>query len=197
MVAQLIPARLIRALGACLYCMRFEHDTYVVLDMPPPIWKHVKSIRERYASPLAILPVEITVIGSSGIGTLHEEQEIDAAFEHVDSVAANFAPFITAFSRVTTFPNTGVFYYEPKDPHPFIKLQSEIVSTGLKFKESPFPFTPHCTIVKLDNPSQELVNEIMSLPVPRETFALDALSVYSLEGYDCRLLHKVELSGSR
>jgi 2'-5' RNA ligase len=177
--------------------MRFEHDTYVVLDMPPPIWKHVKSIRERYASPLTILPVEITVTGSSGIGTFHEEQEIDAAFELIDSVAANFSPFTTAFRRVTTFPNTGVFYFEPNDPQPFIDLQSEIVSTGLKFNESPFPFTPHCTIVKFDNPSQGLVDEIMSLPVPGETFALDALSVYSLEGYACRLLHRVELIGSR
>jgi hypothetical protein len=47
---------------------------------------------------------------------------------------------------------------------PFVKLQSEIVSTGLKFKENPFPFTPHCTIVKFDNPSGEIVNEILSLP---------------------------------
>jgi 2'-5' RNA ligase len=176
--------------------MRFEHNTYVVLDMPPPIWNHVKSIRELYASSLTILPVEITVIGSSGIGTFHKEQEIDAAFELIDSVAANFAPFTTAFRRVTTFPNTGVFYYEPNDPQPFIELQTDIVSAGLKFNESPFPFTPHCTIVKFDNPSQELVNEIMSLPVPREMFELDALSVYSLDGYDCRLLHRVELTGS-
>jgi 2'-5' RNA ligase len=177
--------------------MRFEHDTYVVLDMPPPIWKHVKSIRERYASPLTILPVEITVIGSSGIGTFHKEQDIDAAFELIDSVAASFAPFTTAFLRVTTFPNTGVFYYEPSDPQPFIELQSDIVSTGLKFNESPFPFTPHCTIVKFDNPSQELVNEMLSLPVPKGEFMLGALSIYSLNGYDCRLLHKVKLIGSR
>ncbi len=176
--------------------MRFEYDTYVVLDMPPPIWEHVKSIRERFSSPLTILPVEITVIGSSGIGTFHKEQEIDAAFELIDSVAANFAPLITAFRRVTTFPNTGVFYYEPNDPHPFIDLQSEIVSTGLKFNESPFPFTPHCTIVRFDNPSQELVDEILSLPVPGEPFTLNTLSIYSLDGSDCRLLHKVELSGS-
>ena len=177
--------------------MRFEHDTYVVLDMPSPIWEHVKTIRERYASPLTILPVEITVIGSSGVGTFQEVQEMDAAFDQIDSVAANFKPITAAFRRVTTFPNSGVFYYEPDDPQPFIKLQGEIVSTGLKFKESPFPFTPHCTIVKFDNPSKGLVDEILSLPVPREPFMLDALSIYSLDGYDCRLLHKVELSGSR
>lgn len=176
--------------------MRFEHDTYVVLDMPPLIWEHVKSIRERYASPLTMLPVEITIIGSSGIGTFQEGQELDSAFEIIDSVAANFAPMTTAFRKVMTFPNSGVFYYEPDDPHPFIKLQREIVSTGLKFKESPFPFTPHCTIVKFDNPSKELVDEILSLPIPREPFVLDALSIYSLDGDDCRLLHKVKLSGS-
>jgi 2'-5' RNA ligase len=175
--------------------MRFERDTYVVLDMPSPVWQHVKSIREQYGSRLAILPVEITVIGSSGVGTFQEAQEMMAAFERLDSMAANFAPITTAFRRVTTFPNTGVFYYEPIDPQPFIKLQSEIVLTGLKFKETPFPFTPHCTIVKFDNPSAELVNEILSLPVPEGQFVLDALSIYSLDGYDCRLLRKVELSG--
>ena len=175
--------------------MRFEHDTYVVLDMPAPIWEHVKTIREQYASPLNILPVEITVIGSSGFGTFLEAQEMDAAFNRIDSVAANFKPITTAFRRVTTFPNSGVFYFEPDDPQPFIKLQGEIVSTGLKFMESPFPFIPHCTIVKFDNPSKRLVDEILSLPVPGEPFVLDALSIYSLDGYDCRLLHKVELSG--
>lgn len=176
--------------------MRFEHETYVVLDMPPPIWEHVKSIREQYASPLTILPVEITVIGSSGIGTFQQGQEQDSAFELIDAVAAKFAPITTAFCKVTTFPNTGIFYYEPDDPHPFIKLQREIVSTGLKFKESPFPFTPHCTIVKFDNPSEELVEEILTLPIPRGPFVLDSLSIYSLDGYDCQLLHKVELIGS-
>lgn len=175
--------------------MRFEQDTYVVLDMPPPIWKHVKSIREQYGSRLAILPVEITVIGSSGVGTFQKEQVVDAAFELIDAVAAKFVPITTAFRRVTRFPNTGLFYYEPDDSHPFIKLQRAIISTGLKFNESSFLFTPHCTIVKFDNPSKELVDEILSLPVPRESFVLDALSVYSLDGYNCRLLHGVKLSG--
>lgn len=175
--------------------MRFEHDTYIVLDMPRPIREHVQSIRERFSSPLTILPVEITVIGSSGVGTFHKEQELVATFELIDSVAADFAPFTTTFRRVTSFPNTGVFYYEPNDPQPFVELQSKIVSTGVKFNQSPFPFTPHCTIVKFDNPSQDLVDEILSLPVPGEPFAMDTLSIYSLDGYDCRLLHKVRLRG--
>jgi 2'-5' RNA ligase len=177
--------------------MKFAHDAYVVLDMPQPVREHVKSIREQYGSRLATLPVEITVIGSSGIGTFQEQQDMVTAFDLIDQVAAKFLPITTAFRRVTAFPNTGVFYYEPEDPQPFIKLQKEIVSTGLKFKESPFPFTPHCTIVKFDNPSKELVNEILSLPVPSERLVLEALSIYSLNGYDCRRLHRVNLSGSR
>jgi 2'-5' RNA ligase len=176
--------------------MRFEHDTYIVLDMPQSVWEHVTSIRQQYDSGLAILPVEITVIGSSGIGTFQEEQEMGLAFDVIDRVAANSPPITTAFRRIATFPSTGVFYYEPSETEPFIRLQREIVSTGLKFKGSPFPFTPHCTIVKLDNPSPELVDEILSLPIPRGPFVLDALSIYSLDGYDCRLLHKVKLRGS-
>jgi 2'-5' RNA ligase len=175
--------------------MKFEHDTYIDLDLPQSVQDQVKSIRERYGSRLAILPVEITVIGSSGIGTFAEEQEPITAFKLVDRVASMFAPIKTAFRRVTTFPNTGVFYYEPADPQPFIELQRKLVSTGLKFKESPFPFTPHCTIVKFDQPSKELVNEIMSLPIPKEQFVLDTLSIYSLDGYDSRLLHRAKLIG--
>ena len=175
--------------------MKFEHDTYIVLDVPQAVWDHVNSIRERYGSRLAMLPVEITVIGSSGIGTFTAEQEPVTAFRLVDRVASMFAPIKTSFRRVTRFPNTGVFYYEPADPQPFIELQRKLVSTGLKFKESPFPFTPHCTIVKFDQPSEELINEIMSLPVPNGQFVLDMLSIYSLNGYDSRLLHRAKLIG--
>jgi 2'-5' RNA ligase len=175
--------------------MKFEYDTYLVLNMPPAIWERVKAIREQYGLRLATLPVEITVIGSSGIGTFCKGQDEATVFEVIDNVAASFAPIRTAFRRVTTFPNTGVFYYEPDDPRPFANLQSEIISTDIKFNESPFPFTPHCTIVKFDNPSEELVNEILSLAVPKEEIVLDTLSIYSLSEYDCRLLHSVKLSG--
>jgi len=189
-VAQLMPG-----VVAAQNLMKFELDTYIVLDMPQSVCDQVKSIRERYGSRLAILPVKITVIGSSGIGTFSEEQEPITAFELVDRVASMFAPIKTAFRRVTKFPNSGIFYYEPDDPQPFIELQRKLVSTGLKFKESPFPFTPHCTIVKFDQPSKELVNEIMSLPVPKGQFMLDMLSIYSLNGYDSRLLHRAKLIG--
>src|SRR5688572_13381793 len=94
---------------------KFDYNTYVVLDMPESIATHVKSIRKYYKSNLYDLPVEITVIGSSGIGVFHKDQNPKAAFEKLDQIAANTAPINTAFNAVTRFPSTGVFYYEPID----------------------------------------------------------------------------------
>jgi hypothetical protein len=59
---------------------RFEHNTYIVLDIPSTTWvQEVISLREKYNPERANLPVEITIIGSSGIGVFDEEQDEDEA----------------------------------------------------------------------------------------------------------------------
>jgi len=144
------------------------------------------------------LPVEITIIGSSGVGVFEKDQDVLQAFKAIDELAAKTRPVVCSFRSVESFLGTRFFYYAPQEVQPFVDIQRSIVATGLKFTRSPFPFTPHCTIVGLaENATEEATSVVASLPVPKEEIFLDTLSVYSLNGMACRLLHRVGLGGSR
>jgi 2'-5' RNA ligase len=174
---------------------------YIVLDVPSPIANQILSIRQHYRSWRVALPAEITIAGSSGIGVLcYPHEQAHEVFKIIDDVAQRVQPIITRFTAVARFPGTDIFYYVQQDPEPFVQLQNALLETTLAFEESPFPFTPHCTILDLQIPSPEAVQEIISLSVPTADIVLDTLSVYALDSRvaagdkaGCHLLHRIEL----
>jgi 2'-5' RNA ligase len=65
------------------------------------------------------------------------------------------------------------------------------VGTGLKFENSPYPFTPHCTIADLGNsPIQETLDELDRIPHPTNDIIVNAISFYQLTPNSCELLHR-------
>ena len=179
--------------------MNFTDDTYIVLDVPPSEWtEHILSVRRRLDAWRAALPVEVTITGSAGVGTFHEDQDQEAAFRIVDILASEVAPIKTKFLAIKRFANSGVFYFEPADSQPFINLQNRIMATGLKFKPSSLSYIPHCTIVNLkNNQSDEVVSEIYGIPSCEEEVKLDVLSFYSINQSGSHLLHRTKLCGKQ
>jgi 2'-5' RNA ligase len=178
--------------------MNFIDDTYIVLDVPPSKWtEHILSVRCRLDAWRAELPVEVTITGSAGVGTFHEEQNQESAFRIIDALALEIAPIKTKFLSIKRFPNSSVFYFEPADSQPFINFQNRIAATGLKFKPTSLSYIPHCTIANLrNNSSDEAVNEIYSIPAS-EKVLLEVLSFYAINQLGCRLLHRAKLCGKR
>jgi 2'-5' RNA ligase len=178
--------------------MNFTDDTYIVLDVPPSEWtEHILSVRRRLDAWRAALPVEVTVTGSAGVGTIHEEQDQEAAFRIIDTLASEVAPIKTNFLSIERFPNSGAFYFEPDGSQMFINLQNRIITTGVKFKPSSLPYIPHCTIVNLkDNPSDEAVSEIYRIPSSGEV-VLEVLSFYAVNQSGCHLLYRTKLCGKQ
>ena len=112
--------------------MNFADDTYLVLDVPPSGWtERILSARRRLDAWRAALPVEVTITGSAGVGTFHEEQNQEAAFRVIDTLASEVAPIGTKFLSIKRFPHSGLFYFEPTAPQPFINLQNRIIATRL------------------------------------------------------------------
>jgi len=62
----------------------FEQPTYVVLEIPSPVAEGIRAWRERFDPIVATFPVEITVIGSSGVGPLARDQDPAAVFATLD-----------------------------------------------------------------------------------------------------------------
>lgn len=176
--------------------MKFDYDTYVVLDIPMPMAKKVMSIRERYRDWFVkSLPVEITVAGSSGIGVFDSTQDPEEAFVVLDTIAAETSPIEASFGEVLRFPGTDIFVFTLQNEEPFRALHERIVKSGLQFTKSPFPYKPHCTIRQRSPVSEEMAAELLSLRVAG-SFVLDTISVYMLDRLPMTLLHRVKLTGN-
>jgi 2'-5' RNA ligase len=177
--------------------MGFPHDTFVVADVAPAVEDHVRAIRRRYGSARQYLPVEVTLTGSSGVGVFAPEQDPEAALRAVQAIAESTAPFPMAFTAVERFPASDVFYYAIQDAAPLFGLHERLRASGLHFKESPFPFSPHLTVDVFEEADERLARELFALPLPPSPITIETLSVYSLEGWICRRVGRYALGPTR
>ncbi|MFC7063463.1 2'-5' RNA ligase family protein [Halobacillus seohaensis] len=176
----------------------FTNDTYIVLDLPKKISEKIKRIRKDYHYP-DVLPVEITLTGSSGIGVFQPGQKPNDVFEEVNKIADQIPAVMVSFSHVMNFPGTNIFFFTLKNEEPLRDIHQEFKNSRIKFKDSPFPYKPHCTLCNLTTISEKEKQELLNLDFPEE-FTLDTLSVYSLqdrinEDVKVNVLHRVNLSG--
>lgn len=173
--------------------MGFIVDTYICLDIPSPIAEQVMHIRVQQRDTFrAALPVEITVIGSSGVGVFDVTQDEQEAFAILDAIAAETPPIVASFGKVIRFPNTDIFVLTLTDEQPFRDLQQRIAVSSLRFKPSPFPYTPHCTLRSRSPVSEQEADELLSLNVPGK-FVIDTMSVYMMDTLPMTCLHRVKL----
>ncbi len=177
--------------------MRFQYDTFVILDVPAPIADQVKTIQQHYRDEvLCSIPVHITVTGSSGVGVFDPEQEVEEAFDVLDVIAAETAPIRASFGKVLRFPNTDIFALTLEDDVPFFSLHESVAKSGLRFMPSQFPFTPHCTIYSRSPVPDVDAAELLSLQVLGE-FTLDMMSLYIVGKIPGKHLRQFKLRGNQ
>ena len=118
-------------------------ETYIVLDLAGPAAAEVRRARRaRGYDFYGALPVEVTVAGSSGLGTPAPDQDVRQVFSTLDRIAAD-TPIITGrFGPMLRFPDTNIFVLTMEDPQPFIDLHQRIGESEIEFLPSPFPFIP-------------------------------------------------------
>lgn len=173
----------------------FAANTYAVLDVPSPVADQVMAVRKRHRDELRVaLPVGITVSGSSGVGEFEAGQDPARVFDILDALAADTSPIRARFGPVRRFSGTDIFVLTLADERPFRSLHQRIASSGILFRASPFPFTPHCTLRSRSPISDEDVIDLLSVRVA-DGFLLDTLSVYMLDQLPCTLLHRTPLTG--
>jgi 2'-5' RNA ligase len=158
------------------------------------------SIRKHYKDEFrASLPIEITIAGSSGNGVIESGQDSSEVFSILDSIAKSTKDIKATFGKVLRFPNTNIFVFTLADEEPFRALHKQIAESGIRFKQSLFPYTPHCTLRSLSPVSEQEANELLGLRIT-DTFTLDTMSVLSLfrdseKNLHVPLLHKNKLTG--
>lgn len=176
--------------------MRFDSDTYVVLDVPEPIAGKVMAVRKRHRDEFrSSLPVEITVAGSNGVGVFDPEQDVEEAFAILDALAAETPPIQAAFGEVVRFPNTDIFVLTLGDEMPFRALHERVATSGLRFRPSPYRYMPHCTLRSRSPVSDEDASELLSLRIP-DRFVMDTMIVYMMDKVPLTQLHSAKLTGT-
>jgi 2'-5' RNA ligase len=177
--------------------MNLSEDIYLVFDLPNTSWVDIIMAMRRDIEPIrAKLPVEITVVGSSGVGTFSEENDPEVLIKTVKEIAQSHPPFSVSFKDVRSF-GDFVFWLAPDNVEPFISFQNKLIASGIKFRATRNPtYTPHCTIAAVAKGGPELHRErLRNFPVPIEPVTIKSVSFYSLhpETYDCKHLLQLPL----
>ena len=156
----------------------------VVLDMPPSVQEPVLALRRELDPERVRFPVEITLVGSSGVGPIRSEHGQEEVIDAVSGAFDGVQSFSFRFSGVTCFPNTQVYYLEPGDRAVFDRLHQRLMDCGLRYQECPFPYTPHCTICELHAPAEDDTRRVERLTYPEGSIQVTTASLWSFEsGY--------------
>lgn len=161
---------------------RAELVTGLVFDLPHGPWMaDVLRLRSKYEPARLRFPIEITVVGSSGLGWFSPRHDNAQLVRHVEDVAAKCAPFSFHFESVRCFPGSSVYYLSPREAKPFVEFQEELRACGLGYETTPFAYAPHCTIVNLANVNGDGHAEVMSCPVPHREISVTSVSFYTVD----------------
>lgn len=175
--------------------MNFQHESYIVLDLPSPIKEKIYDIRNYHKDKFRTsLPVEITLAGSGGVGVIEPGQDEEFVFNIIKSIAEKTSPIIASFKDVLRFPGTDLFVFTLKDEEKFRLLHEEIIKSGIIFKSNKFPYKPHCTLRSRTPITDNEVEEIMATRLSDE-FVLDTISIYMVDKIPLSRLYTIKLSG--
>ena len=173
----------------------FNFESFIVLDVPLPIKEQVMKIRKAHRDVFRIsLPVEITVTGSSGVGSFEIDQSPEEVFTILNKIAEQTSPIHASFDEVHRFPDTDIFVLTLEDETPFIALHNHIINSGIRFQPNPFPYKPHCTLRSRSPISEEEEIDILAVNITTP-FILETISVYLMNRIPITLLHRVRLTG--
>jgi len=167
--------------------------TGLVFDLPHAPWMgDVLRLRAAYDPVRLRFPIEITVVGSSGLGWFSPPVAREELARKVREIAKTFAPFAFRFAGVKRFPGSNVYYLAPSDEAPFHAFQAKLASSGLSFEPTPYRYVPHCTIADIPVDAAAPVHEeLMQCPVPGNEIEVASVSFYSVER-ETQLCHQHE-----
>ena len=103
---------------------------------------------QRWADPklAGASPPHITLVGSSGVGPIAWDTDVDDVAAAVAPIAASTPPITVHFAAPVRFMQTEIVVL-PLDPHgPLRTLHERIATSGLRFERARFAFSPHCTL---------------------------------------------------
>lgn len=141
------------------------------------------------------LPPHITLIGSSGAGPAAPDTPVPELKARILPVTDTTAPITLRFGPPERFVQREIVSLR-LDPHgPLRTLHERLKDCGLRFQQSRYPFTPHCTINLYPTLTAERLKKMLRIRED-EPFTVRTICVYhTKEPQKPRLLFRATLGG--
>ena len=150
----------------------------VMSELRGPLAARVLELQRRFDPRMAAeLPPHITITGSSGMGPIlpsTTDAEVRAALERV---AAGSAPFTVLLRPPLRFMQSDVVVMQIDPNGPIRALHERIKSSGLRYEQPRFTFTPHLTLSFYPELTRERLRELCTFRVD-ERLLIDSVQAY-------------------
>jgi 2'-5' RNA ligase len=156
----------------------------VVLDLPESLFPEIKELRSKFEPARMSLPIEITLLGSSGSGPFEAGYKVEEIREKVKDAISSFFPVQLKFCSIKSFPLTKIFYVSLVEDDIIHEIHERLKEIDLKKVLISFPFTPHCTICDLSSYEGDLniaAEEITSMEILKEPIIIESASIYDID----------------
>jgi 2'-5' RNA ligase len=168
----------------------------ILAELDEALRERVLAIQRRFDPKLAAsLPPHITLTGSSGMGPIAHETTPEALRMALSSVAEATPPMTLRFKRPMQFMQSPVVVL-PLDPHgPIRELHDRILTSGLRYEQPRFTFTPHVTLNLFRELPKEELNELLRVRIT-EPVRVERIAAYqTVNVMSTRMLLELPLTG--
>jgi len=159
--------------------LNIDKPTYFIAELAGDVVELVRSMRNRYNPDNVFWPADITIAGSSGVGTLRYDQSMDQVIEALIPVVTKLKFSKVDFIGIERFPDTGIYYLKPERSK-FDQMHRAAISSEIKFNDNPYPYNPHCTLRWKNENTPETEKFFNSVVIPKDT-VVECFSLYQPE----------------
>jgi 2'-5' RNA ligase len=150
----------------------------VMSELRGPLAARVRLIQQRFDPRMAAeLPPHITIAGSSGMGPISVSTTDDELRTALTPVAQATPPFSVQLQPPRQFMQSVVVTLQIDPNGPIRALHERIKSSGLRYEQARFTFTPHLTLSFYPELSREKLNELLRERIS-EPLLIDSIQVY-------------------
>jgi 2'-5' RNA ligase len=171
---------------------------FVIAEIKGPAAKRIHKVQKRFDPRVSKeWPPHVTLAGSSGMGPIDPSTSMEELRARLEPVAHETPPLLLAFGHPIRFMQTNIVVL-PLSPHgPLRALHERIKSSGLRFDQPRFAFTPHVTLSFYPEHPPERLRELLAVRVP-EPADIEAIQVYhTRQDKASKKLFELALGGDR
>lgn len=143
-----------------------RRSIFVVAELQGTVREKVLAV-QRWADPKLAKgsAPHITLVGSSGVGPIAAGTPVERIRELVEPITATTEPITVHFGAPVRFMQTSIIVL-PLDPHgPLRTLHERIATSGLRFPQARFQFSPHSTLSFYQTMTPELERKLMRVRI--------------------------------